>query len=208
MREALAGYLYQSARCQLQCTAITISSGIEFLFQILIQILDQDSAFGIEDPGYENCICYLTNRARCVSLPIDEHGVQMDALNNAGVDVMHYTITSISIRLCYADKPQVSVLNWANELPGRYIVEDDYDSEFKYSGRPIPALQGIDHNGKVIYVGAFSKSLSPAHRISYTAAARAAESIQPTHAIYDMPVPVLDQKSSARLSMKDILNAT
>jgi len=197
LREALAGYLYQSRGVNCSAQQIIISSGIEFLFQILIQILDQDSAFGIEDPGYEKLhVLFETNRARCISLPIDEHGVQMDALNNAGVDVMCITPSHQFPSGCVMPINRRSqVLNWANELPGRYIVEDDYDSEFKYSGRPIPALQGIDHNGKVIYVGAFSKSLSPAHRISYM--------VLPHELLnrYNLrmpfmicPVPVLDQK--------------
>ena len=62
---------------------------------------------------------------------------------------------------------RIQILNWANDSHERFIVEDDYDSEFKYSGKPIPALQGLDTNGKVIYMGAFSKSLSPAIRVSY-----------------------------------------
>ncbi len=62
---------------------------------------------------------------------------------------------------------RIQLLNWANEKSNRYIIEDDYDSEFRYSGKPIPSLQGLDQGGKVIYIGAFSKSLSPALRISY-----------------------------------------
>ncbi|MGN1187400.1 MAG: PLP-dependent aminotransferase family protein, partial [Lachnospiraceae bacterium] len=62
---------------------------------------------------------------------------------------------------------RMEMLGWANERQGRYIIEDDYDSEFRYRGKPIPALQGLDHNGKVIYIGTFSKSISPGLRISY-----------------------------------------
>ena len=58
-------------------------------------------------------------------------------------------------------------MSWANEKEGRYILEDDYDSEFRYKGLPIPALQGFDRQGKVIYLGTFSKSLAPSVRISY-----------------------------------------
>ena len=64
-------------------------------------------------------------------------------------------------------KRRMELLKWANEKEGRYIIEDDYDSEFRYKGKPIPALQGYDGNGKVIYLGTFSKSIAPAIRLSY-----------------------------------------
>lgn len=64
-------------------------------------------------------------------------------------------------------KRRLELLNWANEQEGRYIIEDDYDSEFRYKGKPIPALQGYDRNGKVVYLGTFSKSIAPALRLSY-----------------------------------------
>ena len=64
-------------------------------------------------------------------------------------------------------KRRMALLEWARETEGRYIIEDDYDSEFRYRGQPIPALQGFDANGRVIYMGTFSKSLAPAIRVSY-----------------------------------------
>ena len=63
----------------------------------------------------------------------------------------------------------MELLKWAYEKDGRYIIEDDYDSEFRYKGKPIPALQGYDAEDKVIYLGTFSKSIAPAIRLSYIA---------------------------------------
>lgn len=94
---------------------------------------------------------------------------------------------------------RVQLLNWANQARERYIVEDDYDSEFKYSGKPIPALQGLDRNERVIYMGAFSKSLSPALRVSYM--------VLPNHLMKQFrerlpfmicPVPMIEQKVLSR----------
>ena len=62
---------------------------------------------------------------------------------------------------------RMELLKWAKEEPDRYVIEDDYDSEFRYKGKPIPALQGYDRDGKVIYLGTFSKSIAPAIRMSY-----------------------------------------
>jgi GntR family transcriptional regulator/MocR family aminotransferase len=90
---------------------------------------------------------------------------------------------------------RIQLLNWANEAEDRYLIEDDYDSEFKYSGKPIPALQGLDTNEKVIYMGSLSKSISPTLRVSYM--------VLPIHLVkryhsrlsYILcPVPVLEQK--------------
>jgi GntR family transcriptional regulator/MocR family aminotransferase len=90
---------------------------------------------------------------------------------------------------------RLQLLSWANEEEGRYLIEDDYDSEYKYNGKPIPCIQGIDPNEKVIYLGAFSKSLTPAIRVSYM--------VLPTHLVgqyrdrlgfYLCPVPVIEQK--------------
>ncbi len=65
------------------------------------------------------------------------------------------------------NRRRIQHMNWADEKEDRYIIEDDYDSEFRYKGKPIPALRGIDQTDKVIYIGTFSKSISPATRISY-----------------------------------------
>lgn len=197
LRNALASYLYQSRGVSCRAEQIIVSSGMEFLFQILIQMFDQKSVFGIENPGYEKLhFLFASHGAQYQSLPIDEQGVRLDELAKSRVSILCVTpahqfpsgeIMSINRR--------VQLLNWANQAPGHYIVEDDYDSEFKYSGKPIPALQGLDHNEKVIYMGAFSKSLSPALRVSYM--------VLPDHLMklckdrmpfMSCPVPTIDQK--------------
>lgn len=197
LRTALASYLYQSRGVNCQPEQVIISSGMEFLLQILIQIFDEESTFGIENPGYEKLhLLFSSNGTQYQSLPIDEQGIKLGELKRSRVNILCITpahqfpsgeIMSINRR--------VQLLNWANQDPNRYLVEDDYDSEFKYSGKPIPALQGLDHNEKVIYIGAFSKSLSPALRASYM--------VLPNHLVRRFkerlpfmicPVPIIDQK--------------
>lgn len=201
LRTALASYLYQSRGVNCRPEQIVISSGMEFLFQILIQIFRQEGVFGIENPGYEKLhFLFSSNGAQYQPLPIDEQGVRLEELEKSQVTILCVTpahqfpsgeIMSINRR--------VQLLNWANQALGRYLVEDDYDSEFKYSGKPIPALQGLDHHEKVIYMGAFSKSLSPALRVSYM--------VLPNHLIklfkerlpfMSCPVPIIDQKILSR----------
>ena len=92
-----------------------------------------------------------------------------------------------------------SLLRWAEEEPGRYLIEDDYDSEFRFTGRPIPPLQNIDRAGRVIYMNTFSRSLAPSLRISYMVLPPALlERYQRTLGFYSCTVPAMEQYTLAR----------
>lgn len=169
LRTAIADYLHQSRGVNCSPEQIIISSGTELLMLALIQLLGSDSVYALENPGYEKLsMVFSANKARFTAVNIDESGMIPDEVYDSPVNVLSLTpahqfpsggIMPISRR--------IQLLNWANKAADRYIIEDDYDGEFKYSGRPIPAMQGLDGSGKVIYMGAFSKSLTPALRISY-----------------------------------------
>ena len=92
----------------------------------------------------------------------------MDELERSGADLA-FVMPSHQYPLgtVMPIRRRMELLRWASEAEGRYIIEDDYDSEFRYKGKPIPALQGYDADGKVIYIGTFSKSIAPAIRMSY-----------------------------------------
>lgn len=201
LRSSIAEYLHQSRGVQCSPDQIIISSGTEFLFQILIQLFPKESVYAIENPGYEKLnLLFSSNHATFKALAIDEEGMIPDEIRRSNANILCITpshqfpsggIMPINRR--------IQIINWANEADHRYIIEDDYDSEFKYSGKPIPALQGLDTNEKVIYMGAFSKSLSPAIRISYM--------VLPVHLIKKYlenlsfiicPVPIIDQKVLCR----------
>ena len=197
LREAIARYLYQSRGVICQDDQIIISSGTEILFQTLIQLLNQHSVYGIENPGYEKLNQLFTgNRAKFCAIPIDKKGMILDEIVRSEANIICVTpahqfpsgeIMPINRR--------VQLLNWANEANNRYIIEDDYDSEFKYSGKPIPALQGLDSNEKVIYMGSLSKSLSPAIRVSYMVLPSHLMKRYQDHLSYILcPVPIIDQK--------------
>ncbi|SDZ12421.1 GntR family transcriptional regulator / MocR family aminotransferase [Proteiniborus ethanoligenes] len=169
LRNSIAEYLRQSRGVNCSGEQIIISAGTEYLFQILIQLFDKDSVYGIENPGYEKLnLLFNSNRANFKAIKIDSMGMILEEIIKSNGNILCITpshqFPSGSIMPI---NRRIQLLNWANEKDERYIIEDDYDSEFKYNGRPIPALQGLDRNGKVIYMGAFSKSLSPSIRISY-----------------------------------------
>ncbi len=169
LRVSIAKYLRNSRGVDCSPEEIVISSGTESLFQILIQLLGHEYIYGIENPGYEKLnLLFKSNNAKFKTIDIDDKGMKIDEIEKSGVDILCITpahqfpsggIMPISRR--------IKILNWAYEKTNRYIIEDDYDSEFKYSGKPIPALFGLDTYDKVIYMGSLSKSLSPSIRVSY-----------------------------------------
>jgi|SRR5665648_22549 len=169
LRRSIVKYLYHSRGVNCDPNQIIISAGIEFLVQILIQMLDKNNVYGIENPGYERLnLLFKSNQAHFNGIKIDNKGMILEEIIKSKSNIICVTpshqfpsggIMPINRRM--------QLINWADERPDRYIIEDDYDSEFKYSGKPIPALQGLDRNGKVIYMGAFSKSLAPSIRVSY-----------------------------------------
>lgn len=92
----------------------------------------------------------------------------MKELEKSNADVAYLTPShQYPLGIVMGIKRRVELLNWASRKEDRYIIEDDYDSEFRYKGRPIPSLQSIDNGEKVIYMGTFSKSVTPAIRMSY-----------------------------------------
>ena len=201
LRGSISEYLRQSRGVNCTAGQIVISAGTEYLFPILIQLLDRDSVYGLENPGYERLgMLFRSNGARFKAIGIDAEGMIPDEIEKSGANVLCITpshqfpsggIMPISRR--------IRLLNWANHTPGRYIIEDDYDSEFKYSGRPIPALQGLDTGGRVIYMGAFSKSLSPAVRVSYMVLPEPLlKAYRENLSFIICPVPGMDQKVLCR----------
>ena len=136
---------------------------------MLVQLLGADKVYAVEDPGYLRLTrIYQAMGCKVRHVPLDDDGVDLSALQKTGADVLHLMpshqyptglVTSIARR--YA------LLSWAAEQPGRYLIEDDFDCEFRLAGKPIPALASIDAAQSVIYTNTFSKSLSSALRLAY-----------------------------------------
>ena len=148
---------------------IVIGAGAQLLDTMLVQLLGTDKIYAVEDPGYLRLTrIYQAMGCKVRHIPLDGEGVDLGALQNAGADVLHLMpshqyptglVTSIARR--YA------LLSWAAERSGRYLIEDDFDCEFRLAGKPIPALASIDAAQSVIYTNTFSKSLSSALRLAY-----------------------------------------
>ncbi|MDO5713095.1 MAG: PLP-dependent aminotransferase family protein [Tissierellia bacterium] len=169
LRREIANYLRDARGLTISPSRIIISSGTEYLFQIIFALLPEKDIFGVENPGYEriNGMFQGSNR-KCVPISLDESGMKVDQLEKskakvASVTPSHQFPTGVIMPL----PRRMELLKWASEKEGRYIIEDDYDSEFRYSGKPIPPLKNFDMDDVVIYIGSFSKSVFPGLRISY-----------------------------------------
>ncbi len=169
LRGCIAKYLhaYRGVHCTEE--QIVIGAGTEYLFGLIIQLLGQNAVYAVENPGYAKTHRILMSygrRTNCIGM--DEMGICSLALERSDSSVVYTTPSHhFPLGIVMPVNRRMQLLKWANKQEGRYIIEDDYDSEFRFSGRLIPSLQGLDAHNKVIYLGTFSKSLAPSIRISY-----------------------------------------
>ena len=167
LRSAIADQLLQFRGLQVDPQNILIGAGTDFLYNLLIQLLGRDKRYAVEDPGYDKIRrIYAAGGVECISVPLDAFGVMPDRLGGAQVlhcSPSHHFPTGIVTPA--ARRRQL--LEWAEREPERWIIEDDYDSEFRFHARPVPTLMAMDHGGRVIYMNTFSKTLAPSIRISY-----------------------------------------
>lgn len=169
LRNAIAEHLYQFRGMEVEPEQIVVGAGTEYLYGMIIQLLGRDRHYAVEDPGYQKIShIYEANDVACAHIPMDGSGVDMIRLEQEGVDVMHISPSHhFPTGIVMPISRRYELLSWASKSPKRYIIEDDYDSEFRLLGKPIPSLQSIDVLEKVIYINTFSKSLTSTIRIGY-----------------------------------------
>ena len=167
LREAIANHLMEFRGMEVDAENIIIGAGTEYLYSIIVQLLGRDSVIAVEDPGYRKIgKVYESNGVECLHLPIDNSGIQTKALLGKKIDAVHISPSHHfpTGRVMPVSRRQ-HLIHWAIENNG-FIIEDDYDSEFRFSGRPIPTMVGMDKE-RVIYMNTFSKTLAPSIRIAY-----------------------------------------
>lgn len=173
LRVAIGSYLHSARGVDCSPDQILIGAGNEYLLMLLSRILEHDSgglpSIAMENPTYKQAYRVLRGAGwRVEPVDMDQWGMDVERLSASGAEVAyimpsHQYPTGIVMPV----KRRQELLSWACSGPGRYLIEDDYDSEFRYRGKPIPALQGIDRGGRVIYMGTFSKSIAPAIRLGF-----------------------------------------
>lgn len=169
LRAAIRDYLHSARGVNCRPEQILIGAGSEYLLMLLSQLLGRDTGIALENPTYRQAYRVLKSLGhRVFPVKMDRYGMEISALEEskalaAYVMPSHQYPTGIVMPV----KRRQELLGWACKKADRYVIEDDYDSEFRYKGRPIPALQGMDQAGKVIYLGTFSRSVAPAIRVGF-----------------------------------------
>lgn len=169
LRRAIAEYLQQFRGMQVDPEQIIVGAGTELLYHLLIQLLGRDKCYAVEDPGYSKIAAiYESNQVQVQYVGIDEAGLSAAQLRRHLAQVVHISPTHhYPTGTVMPIGRRQELLRWAAEQPERYILEDDYDSEFRFVGRPIPSLYSTDENERVVYLNTFSKTIAPSIRISY-----------------------------------------
>lgn len=169
LREAIRSYLHSARGVNCSAEQIIVGAGSEYLLMLLSQVLGTGRRIAMENPTYKQAYRVFDSLGYQVCpVEMDGSGMEPLRLKACGADVAyvmpsHQFPTGIVMPVGRRQE----LLRWAKEQNERYLIEDDYDSEFRYKGKPIPALQGMDRMGRVIYLGTFSKCIAPAIRVSY-----------------------------------------
>ncbi|AXF54579.1 PLP-dependent aminotransferase family protein [Salicibibacter kimchii] len=148
---------------------IVIGASTQWLLQLFLLVVAENKPFAMEEPGYHRLTSLLqTMRHAVYHVPVDAHGMNVEKLRETPANI---AIVTPSHQMPTGSIMPVSrrteLLHWCYEKEGRYVIEDDYDSEFKYEGDIVPSLQSLDVDEKVIYIDSYSKSLLPDLRMSY-----------------------------------------
>ncbi|MFP4187079.1 MAG: PLP-dependent aminotransferase family protein [Acholeplasmataceae bacterium] len=169
LRVEIRKYLAQYRGIHVSEKQVVIGSGTESLIGAIIQMIGRNRRYGVEDPGYGKIrSIYAASGVELRLMSLDDKGVRVDDSRQQAIDVMHITPShQFPLGIVMPVRRRIELLNWASQEENRYIIEDDYDSEFRFQGKPIPALMGLDRNEKTIYMNTFTKSLAPSFRISY-----------------------------------------
>ncbi len=171
LREAIADYLGSSRGVRCSSDQVIVVSGVQQALDLLARLLlKQGEPVWMEDPGYFGAmIAFADAGAQMIPVPVDEQGLSVtDGLitcpHAKGVYVTpaHQFPLGMTMSL----QRRMAVLKWASRT-GAFVIEDDYDSEYRFEGRPVPALQSLDRDSNVIFIGSFNKLLFPSLRIGY-----------------------------------------
>ncbi len=169
LREAIASYLKEFRAMDVKPRQVIIGGGTEYLIGLLVQLLGIDKTYAVADPGFEKIgKIYESCGADCRYLPAEADGISADELLKKRIDVLHVSPAHhypLGTRLPLSRRYEL--LAWAAEGEGRFLIEDDYDSELRAAGRPLSTLFSIDAGDRVIYMNTFTKTLASTIRISY-----------------------------------------
>ena len=201
LRQAIAGELARQRGLVVQPEQILIGAGTEYFYALLAQFLGRGQRFAIEDPCHRTLAqVYSRSGAEVVPVPMDESGIRVAELEASGAQIVHVSPSHQYPTGTVMPIPRrQELLAWMERGEERFLIEDDYDSEFRFSGLPIPTLQSLDTRGRVIYINTFSKTIAPALRISYMILPQALLARwRSTMGFYSCAVPSFEQLTLTR----------
>jgi len=200
LREEIRRYLYNFRGLNISVSNILVGAGSEYLLPLILQLLGTRRIYALENPGYRKVYqIFARNGATVRPLPLDDKGLRVDALEQSDAEIVYLTPSHhFPLGTVMPIARRLELLRWANAAPNRYIIEDDYDSEFRYVSRPIPPLGELDHTNRVVYVNTFAKSLMPSLRISYCVLPAALTArFHTLFSLYSSTAPSLEQYTLA-----------
>lgn len=169
LRQAVADYLGASRGVNCAPEQVAIIAGVQEALDLIARIvLNPGDRVCMEDPGYPGAaFTFKAVGAKVVPIGVDDEGMKIDRARLRGAKLVYITPGhQFPLGVTMSLQRRLQLLDWAHRS-GALILEDDYDSEFRYSGRPVPALQGLDRQGLVLFTGSFSKVLFPSLRMGY-----------------------------------------
>ncbi|OEH93570.1 PLP-dependent aminotransferase family protein [Bacillus solimangrovi] len=207
LRQQLAHYLFQSRGISCTADEVIIGAGMYQLLSIISQMfLRMLDTVAVENPCYDGARRVFINHGFTIqSVPLESDGLSIAQLEKGSAKAVYVTPShQFPMGMILPIQKRLSLLKWASENDS-FIIEDDYDSEFRYQGKPIPALKALDRNERVIYIGTFSKSFMPSIRVNYMVLPKRLLNIYDTHfATYNQPVATIIQRTLAQLLEKGI----
>ena len=201
LRTALAEYLKDFRGVEADPGQIIVGAGTEYLYGLLVQLLGFERIYACEDPGYRKAAdIFEAYRVQCRHIPLDASGICMRDLEMSGADVVHVTPSHhFPTGITMPAGRRYELLSWAASGNERYIIEDDYDSELRMSGKPLPSLFGMDSGERTIYMNTFTKTLSSTIRVSYMILPPLLlEKFETSMGFYSCTVPTFEQYTLAR----------
>lgn len=196
LREAIANLLLEFRGISIHPNQIIVGPGMEYLLPMLFSLIGRNHRVGLEFVGYRKTVqIYRTNGIPIEVIPLDESGITSQDLTTKNISILHITPShQFPTGIVMPIKRRLELLKWLEEDNNRYMIEDDYDSEFRFVGQPIPALKSLDTLDRVIYFNSFTKSIAPGIRIAYMVLpiALIAKARQ-TYQTYHCPLPNLEQ---------------
>ncbi len=167
LKEAIAAYLYRFRGFKVDARHVVIGAGAEYLYGVIVQLLGRDKPYAVENPAYARVPqTYALNGAQCIYVAVDESGVKVDEVEKSGACALHVSPShQYPTGAVMPAANRSRLIGWA-EKSGAYIIEDDYDSEFRLFGKPLQTMAAMNGE-RVIYINTFSKTLAPSMRMGY-----------------------------------------